>query len=126
MRILLNTATLLVISAIFFYHPAFSQSIVQEKLKNTDDIRDPQTRALEEEIILINFLNSLSLRKEQLEFIIRQADEIEETRREVYAEFARYSGDMRRVERKIKQQVEAGKLIVPEKELGQYRKLFIG
>jgi hypothetical protein len=123
MRILLNTAIFLLISAIFFCQPGFSQSPSPEKLKNTDDVRDPQTRALEEEIILINFLNSLNLRKEQLEFIIRQASEIEETRREVYAEFSRFAGDMRRVERKIKQQVESGKLVVAEQDLVQYRKL---
>lgn len=116
MRLMTVILNFLVISLVFFNCQGYAQSNFDDKIKNTPDIRDQQTRLLEEEIIVINLLNNLDLSKEQLEFIIRQAREIEETHRQVYAEFSRYSGQMRDIEGKIKLQVEA-KRIYPDKEL---------
>jgi len=106
----------LVISLALFISQGHAQSNLDDKIKHIPDIRDQQTRALEEEIIVINLLNNLDLTREQLEFIIRQARGIEETHRRVYAEFSRYSSQMRAIENKIKQQVEA-KRVYPDKEL---------
>ncbi|MDD5079345.1 MAG: hypothetical protein PHH68_03355 [Candidatus Omnitrophica bacterium] len=108
--------SLLVIYALIFIPPAYSQESRNDKIKHIPDIRDAQTRSLEEEIIVINLLNNLDLTRDQLEFIIRQAREIEGTRSQVYAEFSRYSSQMRAIGRKIKRQVEA-KRVYPDKEL---------
>jgi hypothetical protein len=62
----------LFISSSLFISPGYPQSPPDDKVKNTPDVRDQQTRALEEEIIVINLLNNLDLTKGQLEFIIRQ------------------------------------------------------
>jgi hypothetical protein len=106
----------LVISLAIFIHQGYPQSNPDDKIKNTPDIRDQKTGDLEKEIIIINLLNSLDLTRGQLEFIIRQGKEIEETRRQGYAEFDKYSSQMLAIETKIKQQVEA-KRVYPDKDL---------
>jgi len=116
MRFSVVILSCLFISSPLFISPVYPQSPPDDKVKNTPDVRDQQTRALEEEIIVINLLNNLDLTKEQLEFIIRQAREIEDTHRQVYAEFGKYSRRMRSVENKIKRQVEA-KRVYLDKEL---------
>jgi len=103
--------------------PAPAQSNPEEKIKNVEEIRDSRTRSVEEEIKTVNLLNNLNLNKDQLEYVIRQTQGIEATRKQVYAGFKRYSGKMLDLEEQIKRQVEDERIFLDNDLVNEYRQV---
>jgi hypothetical protein len=122
MRRLFNAAGLLMIILVLSSRQGYSQCLAGEKIKYAEEVRNAGISSIEEEIKTVNLLNNLGLGKEQLEFILLQAKEIEQTRRAVYSEFDRYAGEMRQVETKIDRQVDSGRTTLDKKvEIGYYK-----
>ena len=107
----------------FFISLAYSQCVVGEKIKYAEEINDPRTKSTEETIKTINLLNNMSLKEEQLEVIIRHAREIEQTRKDAYAQFSLSAGKMYRLERRIQQQVESGRTVLDKDLADEYTKM---
>lgn len=114
MRRIFNIASLLAAILVFFVRPGYPQCLVPGKIKYAEEIKDKKMQVIEEEIKINNLLNNLELRKEQLESIIRQAEDIERVRKDAYVEFRRYSGEVHLWEMRIKRQVESGKIFLDE------------
>lgn len=93
-----------VIIALFLSYPCFAQE------KEADELRKLRT-----DIQIINLLNGLDLRKEQIEFIIQQARLAEDIRNSAYQETLAYKSQMLNSCEAIKQQVNSGRVVV-EKE----------
>jgi hypothetical protein len=123
MRFVFKVINFLIIFTVFFAYSGYSQCSVREKIKNVPEIGNPRILELEEEIKTVNLLNSLNLREAQLEFIIGKAREMEQTRKEIYAEFDRYSAEMFRIETKIKRQVETGRVSLDKDLRDQYNRI---
>ena len=83
----------------------------EKELQEVEDIR--------EDIIIINLLNSLDLRKEQMGFILEKAKEVQRIRSDALNETYAYKSEMLNAIGAIKQEVELGRVTV-EKEEARY------
>lgn len=79
----------------------------EKELREVEDIR--------EDIIIINLLNSLDLRKEQMEFVLEKAKEARRIRRDALNEASAYKSEILNAFGAIKQEVKSGRVTV-EKE----------
>ncbi len=79
--------------------------------KNFQEVKDVQ-----KDIQIINLLNNLDLRKEQIKFIIEKAREANDIREDALDKISACKSDMLDACSQIKQEVEAGKVIVGKEE----------
>jgi hypothetical protein len=86
-----------------------SLTFAQEKyLQEVEDVR--------EDIVIINLLNSLDLRKEQMEFILVQAKKAQRIRSDALNKTYAYKSEMLNALGAIKQEVESGRVTVEKEE----------
>jgi len=78
-------------------------------------------RETKEDIKIINLLNSLDLRKKQIEFIIQKAQEAEVVRKNASGRLASYSSELADIYNNIKQEVSSGKVTVDKQTAKKFR-----
>jgi hypothetical protein len=103
---------LAVILLFVFYMPAFPCRKQQGNSK---------AESLHKDITIINLVNNLDLRREQMEFIIRGAKQAEQIHRESLNKIDVLSRDATAIYEAIKQEVQSGKTVVEKDVMERFR-----
>jgi hypothetical protein len=107
-----NIVYLPLILLLLFISPVFPKEDTPE---NTEQLRD--------DIQVINLLNNLSLRPNQMEFILQKAKEVSQIRRSATEKATFYKSEIADTYSAIKEEVEEGRVIVDQPNAQKFRRL---